>query len=79
MSQPSGIDVNAKHEIYILMRKLADMGKSIIMISSELPEILKMSDRVIIMYEGQVTGEVSKDEASEENIMQYAIGGRKNA
>lgn len=67
-----GIDVGAKSEIYTLMNELAKQGKSIIMISSELTEILRMSDRVIIMCEGQITGELAIEDASQEKIMQYA-------
>ncbi|MDD3339590.1 MAG: sugar ABC transporter ATP-binding protein [Lachnospiraceae bacterium] len=67
-----GIDVGAKSEIYKLMNELADEGKSIIMISSELPELLRMSDRIIVMCEGKVTGEIDIAEASQENIMQLA-------
>lgn len=67
-----GIDVGAKSEIYTLMNELVAQGKSIIMISSELPEILRMSDRIIVMCEGRITGEVPIDEASQERIMEYA-------
>ena len=70
-----GIDVNAKHEIYELIRKLADEGKSIIFISSELPEILKLSDRIIVMYEGKITGEINAAEATEDAVIHYAVGG----
>jgi ribose transport system ATP-binding protein len=67
-----GIDVGAKSEIYTLMNELASQGKAIIMISSELPEILRMSDRVIVMCEGRITGELDIGEASQEAIMEYA-------
>jgi ribose transport system ATP-binding protein len=67
-----GIDVGAKNEIYTLMNELIKEGKSIIMISSELTEILRMSDRVVVMCEGKKTGELSIEESSQENIMQYA-------
>jgi len=67
-----GIDVGAKNEIYKLMNKLAEEGKSIIMISSEMTEILRMSDRIVIMCEGKKTGEVSIEEASQEAIMNLA-------
>lgn len=67
-----GIDVGAKSEIYNLMDNLVAEGKSIIMISSELPEILRMSDRVVIMCEGRVTGILDISEANQENIMQSA-------
>lgn len=67
-----GIDVGAKSEIYKLLRTLADQGKAIVMISSELPEILRMSDRIVVMCEGRITGELSADEATQERIMQLA-------
>jgi ribose transport system ATP-binding protein len=67
-----GIDVGAKAEIYKLLRGLADQGKAIVMISSELPEILRMSDRIIVMCEGRITGELTAQEASQERIMQLA-------
>lgn len=67
-----GIDVGAKSEIYKLMNKLTEEGKSIIMISSEMTEILRMSDRIVIMCEGKKTGEVGIEEASQELIMNMA-------
>ena len=67
-----GIDVCAKSEIYALMSELAAQGKSIIMISSELVEILRMSDRVLVMCEGRKTGELDISEANQENIMQLS-------
>ena len=67
-----GIDVGAKSEIYKLMTQLAEEGKSIIMISSELPELLRMSDRVIVMCEGRKTGELDIAEATQEKIMTLA-------
>lgn len=67
-----GIDVGAKSEIYHLMNELAKQGKSIIMISSELTEILRMSDRIVVMCEGRKTGEIAIEEASQENIMHAA-------
>jgi ribose transport system ATP-binding protein len=67
-----GIDVGAKSEIYKLLNDLAKQGKGIIMISSELPEILRMSHRIIVMCEGQITGELNIAEATQENIMKYA-------
>ena len=68
-----GIDVGAKYEIYCLMNKLAEEGKSIIMISSELPEVLGMSDRVIVLSGGKKAGELMHDEATPEAVMQMAI------
>ncbi|PKL08324.1 MAG: ABC transporter ATP-binding protein [Spirochaetae bacterium HGW-Spirochaetae-7] len=67
-----GIDVGAKYEIYTLMNKLVDQGMSIIMISSELPEILGMSDRIYIVSSGRITGELPIAEATQEKIMQLA-------
>ena len=67
-----GIDVGAKSEIYHLMNELAKMGKSIIMISSELPELLRMSDRLVVMSEGRATGELDIAEATQEKIMTLA-------
>ena len=67
-----GIDIGAKSEIYKLLNELAKQGKSIIMISSELPEILRMSHRVIVMCEGRITGELPVGEATQEKIMTYA-------
>jgi ribose transport system ATP-binding protein len=70
-----GIDVGAKEEIYKLMRKLTDQGVSIIMISSELPEVLGMSDRVLVMYKGTIAAEIEGKAANQENVMFYATGG----
>ena len=67
-----GIDVGAKSEIYTLMNELVAQGKSIIMISSEMTEVLRMSDRVIVMCEGRKTGEIDISEATQENIMHLA-------
>lgn len=68
-----GIDVGAKGEIYELLDQLAAEGKSIIMISSELPEILRMSHRIIVMCEGRITGELTSEDATQEKIMNYAM------
>lgn len=67
-----GIDVGAKYEIYTIMNKLVEEGMSIIMISSELPEVLGMSDRVYVVSEGKITGEISGAEATQEKIMKMA-------
>lgn len=75
MDEPTrGIDIGAKSEIYAIIRKLTEEGMSIIMISSEMAEIQKVSDRVIVMHEGSVTGEMSVDEATQATIMNAAIG-----
>jgi ribose transport system ATP-binding protein len=70
-----GVDVAAKAEIYHLMRELVAKGKSILMISSELPEILRMSHRILVMHEGKLVKELSREEATEEKILWYAMGG----
>jgi ribose transport system ATP-binding protein len=67
-----GIDVGAKQEIYQLIESLAATGLSILFVSSELEEIIGMSDRVLVMHEGRITGELNHDELSEEAIMQLA-------
>jgi ribose transport system ATP-binding protein len=67
-----GIDVGAKEEIYRLLNDLAAQGKSIIMISSELPEVLRMSHRIVVMSEGRVTGQLDAAEATQESVMHYA-------
>ena len=69
-----GVDVGAKADIYQLIRNLAKEGISIMLISSELPEILAMSDRVVVMYEGQVTAILDRQECEEHTIMLYATG-----
>ncbi|MFN4214012.1 sugar ABC transporter ATP-binding protein [Exiguobacterium sp.] len=71
-----GVDVGAKKEIYTIMSELAESGVAIIMISSDLPEVLGMSDRIVVMREGVVTGTLSKDEATQEKVMTYATGGQ---
>ena len=69
-----GIDVGAKAEIHRLLSLLAKEGKAVIMISSELPEILGMSDRVLVMHEGKITGELDRSEATQARIMEFATG-----
>ena len=69
-----GIDVGAKSEIHRLMSMLAQQGKAIIMVSSEMPEVLGMSDRVVVMHEGRVSGVVDRADATQERIMQLATG-----
>ncbi len=77
MDEPTrGIDVGAKAEIYKIMDMLANKGKSIIMISSEMPELLGMSDRVIVMHEGRITGRFLREECSQEALMACSIGGK---
>jgi ABC-type sugar transport system ATPase subunit len=69
-----GIDVGAKYDIYLLINELARRGKAIVIISSELPEILGMSDRILVMHEGRVTGEITDvEQATQDQIMDLAI------
>lgn len=70
-----GIDVGAKAEIYKLMEEIVAQGKSIIMVSSELPEIMGMSDRIIVMNNGKIAGEFHREEFAEQRILTYALGG----
>ncbi len=75
MDEPTkGIDVGSKYEIYLDMLKLAEEGKSIIMISSEMPEVLGMSDRIMVMHEGSVAAILDREEANQESILNYASG-----
>jgi ribose transport system ATP-binding protein len=69
-----GIDVGAKAEIYRLMRALAENGAVILMISSDMEEILNMSDRVAVMHEGEISGVLDRADCTEQNIMQLAVG-----
>lgn len=69
-----GIDVGAKKEIYVLMNELAKKGMAIIMISSEMQELLGMSDRIIVMHEGEMMGELKKEDATQEKILELASG-----
>lgn len=71
-----GVDVGAKREIYQLMNELTGHGVAIIMVSSELPEVLGMSDRIVVVHEGRITGELTKAEATQEKIMTLATGGQ---
>ncbi|EST90279.1 hypothetical protein T233_00582 [Vagococcus lutrae LBD1] len=70
-----GVDVGAKREIYLLINELAERGVAIIMISSDLPEVLSISDRIMVVREGRLIGEVAKAEATQERVMQLATGG----
>jgi ABC-type sugar transport system ATPase subunit len=69
-----GIDVGSKQEIYMIMVGLLKEGKAIIMVSSDMPEVISMSDRVLVMKDGQITAELSSAEVTEENILTYSIG-----
>lgn len=69
-----GIDIGAKHEIHLLLRDLADGGAGIVVISAEIPELIRLCDRIVVMHEGRITGEVAAQAASEEAIMALASG-----
>lgn len=73
-----GIDIGAKSEIYNLIEKLASEGNAIIVVSSEMPEIIRISDRVLVMREGKITAELIGDDINEENMARYAISDIKN-
>ena len=75
MDEPTrGIDVGAKYEIYMLMKEIAEKGGAVILISSELPEVLNMSNRVLTIFEGRITGEFDPQQASADEIMSAALG-----
>lgn len=74
-----GVDIGAKSEIYQLILKLAEEGKSFIVLSSEIPEILKLCDRVVVMYQGRITRMLEREEATEGRIMMYATGAKSEA
>ena len=69
-----GIDVGAKQEIYANINELAKQGLAIVLVSSELPEVLGLSDRILVLHEGRLTGEFSKTEATPEKVMAAATG-----
>lgn len=73
-----GIDVGGKLEVYLLINELAKNGAGVILISSELPEILGMCDRILVMCRGEIAAELSREEATQEKILYYAAGGGKN-
>ena len=72
-----GIDIGAKEDIYHFIQELAQSGTTIILVSSEMQELIRLSDRVIIMREGQIQGSLDKQELSQENIMYFAMGGHR--
>jgi putative multiple sugar transport system ATP-binding protein len=74
-----GIDVGAKYEIYGIIQQLANQGQGVIVISSELPELLGLSDRIYTIFEGSITGVLDKDEASQESLMKLMTSARKTA
>jgi ribose transport system ATP-binding protein len=74
-----GIDINAKQEIYALVDELVRSGLAVVMVSSELPEILAMSDRLMVLSEGRIGGEFTRAEANEESVMRAALPARRQA
>jgi D-xylose transport system ATP-binding protein len=74
-----GIDVGAKQEIYAEINRLASKGLAIVLVSSELPEVLGLSDRVVVLHEGRVTGEFRREEATPESVMFCATGHSRRA
>jgi ABC-type sugar transport system ATPase subunit len=76
LNEPTrGIDVGAKSEIYRILDQLCREGKCVIIITSEMPELLAMSDRIMVMFEGKVSGVLNRSEATQEIVVRYAIGG----
>ena len=76
LNEPTrGVDVGAKVEIYNLINDLCADRRAVVMISSELPEIMAMADRIFVIHEGRITAEVPKSEFSQETLLKYAIGG----
>ena len=69
-----GVDIGAKAQIYAILRDLADQGVGIVAISSELPELIGISDRILVLHQGRIAGEVEGDDMNEETIMQLASG-----
>jgi ribose transport system ATP-binding protein len=74
-----GIDVGAKNEIYEMMRGLADSGVAILMISSDMEEVIGVSDRIAVMHEGRISGFLDRSQFSEHNVLQLAVGAPLNA
>jgi ribose transport system ATP-binding protein len=73
-----GIDVGAKNEIYEMLRVLADSGVAILMISSDMEEVIGVSDRIAVMHEGRISGFLDRKDFSEHNVLQLAVGNRLN-
>lgn len=71
-----GVDVGAKAEIYKIIRQLADENAAVMVISSELPEVIGISDRIIVMHEGKIMAELDHKDATEQKILSYATGGK---
>jgi ABC-type sugar transport system ATPase subunit len=73
-----GVDVGSKREIYEIIRKLCDAGAGVILVSSELPEVLEMSDRILVMHQGQIGAIIDRKDASEQAIMRHAVGAQSH-
>ena len=74
MDEPTrGIDVGAKNEIYQIIYQLAEQGCAVVIVSSELPEVLGVADRIVVMRQGQISGELLREEADEEKILHLAL------
>jgi len=69
-----GVDVGAKHAIYEIIRELANDGIAILLVSSELPEVLGMSDRILVMFEGRITASLDGESATEQNVAEWVLG-----
>jgi len=69
-----GVDVGAKEEMYNLIEKVAESGAAVLFVSSEMPEVLGLADRILVMHEGRITGELARADATEQQIMQLATG-----
>ena len=79
MDEPTkGVDVGSKHEIFELIQTLAEAGKTIIYVSSEITEILAITDRTYVMYSGEIMAELKTSETTEEEILYYSTGGKQN-
>ncbi len=72
-----GIDVGAKLEIYEIVNRLTDAGKAVLLVSSEMPELIGMSDRILVLHEGRIGGEFNRDEATQERLLAAAMGQRQ--
>lgn len=78
MDEPTrGVDIGAKQEIYRLMEELAQRDMAVLFVSSEMDEVMSMSDRMLVMHEGRIAGELSRDQFDEETIMQLATGSKR--
>ena len=80
MDEPTrGVDVGAREELYVLLERLASAGLGVLFASSDMEELLRLADRVVVLHDGRVTGELTRDEATEEAVMELATGGVPHA